>query len=142
MKKVVLDTNVTVSALFWDGNPRKIYDLVRHGKLIMLLSDDMEKEFIRVLGYEKFGLSPQEIMPFVRNLRTHARHVKTKSKISIVTVDPTDNIFLECALDGGANSIISGDRHLHDLEVYKGIEIVSAKEFLSKEGLPGEERDK
>jgi predicted nucleic acid-binding protein len=108
----------------------------------MLLSDDMEKEFIRVLGYEKFGLSPQEIMPFVINLRTHARHVETKSKISIVIADPTDNIFLECALDGGASSIISGDRHLHDIGAYKGIEIVSAKEFLSKEGLPGEERDK
>ena len=72
MKKVVLDTNVTISALFWEGNPRKVYDLVRHGKLIMLLSDDMEKEFIRVLGYGKFGLSPQEVMPFLRNLRTHA----------------------------------------------------------------------
>ena len=58
MKKVVLDTNVTISALFWEGNPRKIYDLVCQGKLIMLLSDHMEKEFIRVLGYEKFGLSP------------------------------------------------------------------------------------
>ena len=44
----------------------------------MLLSDDMEKEFIRVLGYEKFGLSPQEVMPFLRNLRTHARHVEWK----------------------------------------------------------------
>jgi putative PIN family toxin of toxin-antitoxin system len=52
VKKVVLDTNVTIPALFWEGNPRKIYDLVREGKLIMLLSDDMEKEFIRVLGYE------------------------------------------------------------------------------------------
>lgn len=76
MRKVVLDTNVTISALFWEGNPRKIYDLVRHGKLIMLLSYDMEKEFIRVLGYERFGLSPQEIMPFLRNLRTQARHVE------------------------------------------------------------------
>ncbi len=66
MKKVVLDTNITISALFWEGNPRKIYDLVREEKLIMLLSDDMEKEFIRVLAYEKFGLSPQEMMPFLR----------------------------------------------------------------------------
>ena len=112
MKKVVLDTNITISALFWEGNPRKVYDLVRHGKLTMLLSDDMEKEFIRVLGYGKFGLSPQEVMPFLRNLRAHAQHVDTQIKISIVIADPTDNIFLECALDGGANSIISGDRHL------------------------------
>jgi putative PIN family toxin of toxin-antitoxin system len=142
VKKVVLDTNVTISALFWEGNPRKIYDLVHQGKLIMLLSNDMEKEFIRVLGYEKFGLSPQEIMSFLRNLRIHAKHVETKSKISIVIADPTDNIFLECALDGDANSIISGDRHLLDIEVYKGIEIVRASEFLLKEGLLREERDK
>jgi len=133
VKKVVLDTNVTISALFWEGNPRKVYDLVRHGELVMLLSDDMEKEFIRVLGYGKFGLSPQEIMPFLRNLRTHAQHVDTKSKISIVIADPADNIFLECALDGGANFIISGDKHLLDIEVYKGIEIVRAREFLGKE---------
>ena len=130
MKKVVLDTNVTVSALFWEGNPRKIYDLVREGKLIMLLSDDMEKEFVRVLGYEKFGLSPQEMMPFLRDLRTHAKHVVTKSKISAVIADPTDNIFLECALVGSADFIISGDRHLLDIKVYKGIEIVRAGEFL------------
>jgi putative PIN family toxin of toxin-antitoxin system len=131
VKKVVLDTNVTISALFWDGNPRKIYDLIRNGKLIMLLSDDMEKEFIRVVGYEKFGLSPQEVMPFLRNLRTHARHVEKKSKISLVMDDPTDNIFLECALDGRADFIVSGDRHLLDIKVYGGVKIVRAGEFLS-----------
>ena len=136
MKKVVLDTNVTISAFFWEGNPRKIYDLARKGNLIMLLSDDMEKEFIRVLGYEKFGLSPQEVMPFLRNLRRHARHVETKSKISMVMDYPTDNIFLECALDGSADFIISGDRHLLAINVYKGIEIVRARELLLKEGLP------
>jgi predicted nucleic acid-binding protein len=81
-------------------------------------------------------------MPFLRNLRTHARHVETKSKISVVIADPTDNIFLECAMDGGANFIISGDRHLLDVEVYKGIKIVRAGEFLLKKGLSGEEQDK
>ena len=136
MKKVVLDTNITISALFWEGNPRKIYDLVRQGKLIMLLNDNMEKEFIRVLGYEKFGLSPQEIIPFLRNLRTHARHVETKSEMDVVIADPTDNIFLECALDGGADFLISGDRHLLDIKVYKGIKIVRASEFLLREGSP------
>jgi len=59
-----------------------------------------------------------------------------------VLPDPTDNIFLECALDGGANSIISGDKHLLDIEVYKGIEIVRAREFLLKEEFLVKERDK
>jgi len=136
VKKVVLDTNVSISALFWEGNPRKIYDLVRQGQLIMLLSDNMEREFIRVLGYEKFGLSPQEIIPFLRNLRNHARHVETKSEVDVVTADPTDNIFLECALDCGADFLISGDRHLLDIKVYKGIKIVRAGEFLLRKGSP------
>ena len=131
MKKVVLDTNVIISALFWKGNPRKVYDLIRQGMLVMLLSDDMEKEFIRVLGYEKFGLSPQEMMPFLRDLRTHARHVETNSKISAVIVDPSDNIFRECALDGNADFIISGDKHLLEIGVFRGIKIVRAGEFLS-----------
>jgi uncharacterized protein len=107
-----------------------MYNLVRQGKLIMLLSDDIEKELIRVLGHEKIGLSPQEILPFIRSLRTHARHVETKSNISVVIADSTDNIFLECALDGGADFIISGDKHLLDIRVYRGIKIVRAGEFL------------
>lgn len=134
MKKIVLNTNVTISAFFWEGNPRKIYDLVRQGKLIMLLSDDMEKEFIRVLGYEKFGLSPQEVMPFLKSLRTHARHVETRSKMSVVIADPTDNISLECAIDGGAYCITSGDRHLLDIKTYRGIKIMKANQFLLEEG--------
>jgi putative PIN family toxin of toxin-antitoxin system len=135
VKRVVLDTNVTLSALFWPGNPRRIYDMVRYHKLIMLLSDDMEKEFVRVLGYEKFGLSPGEIIPLVRDIRTHAQHVKTRSRIAVVTIDPTDNIFLECACDGEADVIISGDKHLLDLGGYGKIQIVKAKDFLLSECL-------
>ena len=83
-----------------------------------------------------FLLPPQEIMPFLRSLRNHARHVEMKSEVDVVTADPTDNIFLECALDGGADFLISGDRHLLDIKVYKGIKIVRAREFLLREGSP------
>ena len=58
MTRVVLDTNVTISAFFWKGHPRTILDLARAGKIIMFISNDMESEFIRVLGYSKFGVSP------------------------------------------------------------------------------------
>lgn len=105
MRRVVLDTNVTISALFWSGHPRTIYNLVRDRKLTMLISKDIENEFI-----------------------------KTSSKISVITADPTDNIFLECAADGRADYIISGDKHLLDLGTYSGIPILKAKDFLVKEG--------
>jgi predicted nucleic acid-binding protein len=63
-------------------------------------------------------------------------YVRGSLSCSSVLPDPTDNIFLECALDGSADFIISGDRHLLDIKVYRGIEIVKAGEFLLKEGLP------
>ena len=72
MKRVVLDTNILISALFWKGYPRIIYDLIRNKKVIMLMSVEMEKEFIRVMGYKKFGLTPQEIIPIVRDMRWHS----------------------------------------------------------------------
>lgn len=134
MKKVVLDTNITIAAFFWKGYPRVVYDLACARKIIMLMSSDMEKEFIRVVGYSKFGLSAKEIPPFIRNLRNHAEFVKTTSRLSVIDADSTDNIFLECAIDGGADYIISGDKHLLDLGEYKGIHILKAREFLVKEG--------
>ena len=69
MKRIVLDTNVTISALFWKGYPRVVYDLVRQGKVTLLSSVEIEAEFIRVLAYSKFGLAPTEILPIVNNLR-------------------------------------------------------------------------
>ena len=134
MKKVVLDTNVTISAFFWSGHPRTIFDLIRNRKLMMLLSGQMESEFIRVLGYSKFNLSSKELLPFIKNLRNNAEFVETSIKISVITSDPTDNIFLECAIDGKADYIISGDKHLLDLGTYGGIQILKAKDFLLKEG--------
>jgi len=134
LKKVVLDTNVTISALFWSGPPRDIYDLIRNGRLTMLLSEEMELEFIRVLGYEKFGLSAAELMPLISDIRTYAKPVTPRLKLHVVSADPTDNIFLECAVEGGADYIVSGDRHLLDLVEYDGIPIVRARDFLEREG--------
>jgi putative PIN family toxin of toxin-antitoxin system len=134
LNRVVLDTNVSISAFFWGGYPRAVYDLIRNEKIIMLLSSDMESEFIRVLSYSKFGFTPKEILPFIKSLRSNAELVKTSSKLSIITADPTDNIFLECAVDDNADYIVTGDKHLLDLGVYNGIQILKPKDFLAKEG--------
>ena len=73
MKRAVLDTNIIIAALFWNGAPRSVYDLAREGKIHMLMSAAMEAELIRVLGYAKFGLSPKEILPLINNIRGNAR---------------------------------------------------------------------
>jgi len=134
VKRIVLDTNITISAFFWKGYPRVVYDLAREGKVTLLSSLKMEAEFIRVLAYSRFGLTPAEIVPIVNNLREYVQFIEIKSKVDVVKEDLTDNIFLECALDGKADYLISGDHHLLNIGSYEGIQIIRAKDFLIKEG--------
>ena len=106
---------------------------------MMLLTEKMEKEFSRVLGFSKFGLTSLEIFPFVRELRMKRARVAIRSSINEIITDPADNIFLECAVDGNADCIISADKHLLDLSSYCGIPILQPKDFLVREGyLQGE----
>ncbi|MFH1259656.1 MAG: putative toxin-antitoxin system toxin component, PIN family [Elusimicrobiota bacterium] len=133
MKRIILDTNITISAFFWGGHPRAIINLVKEEKIMLLTSLQIEAEFIRVLSYVKFGLLPAEIIPIVNNLRRYTVFVEVKSKINVIKQDPTDNIFIECAFDGNADYIISGDSHLLDIGDYKNIQIIRAKDFLTKE---------
>lgn len=134
MISIVLDTNVTISAIFWKGYPRVVYNLVKEEKITLLTSTKIEAELIRVLSYSKFGLAPAEILPIVNNLRQYILFIESKSKVDAIEEDPTDNIFLECAIDGNANYIISGDHHLLSIGSYKGIKIAKAKDFLVVEG--------
>ena len=135
MKRLVLDTNVLISALFWKGAPRKLYAYIRAGKYIMLFTNDMSKELIRVLSHKKFGLTAQEIFPILVDIRRHTHWVHVKTKIDVIKEDPTDNIFLECAAEGDADCIISGDRHLLSLKNFQGIPILKVREFLERENI-------
>lgn len=134
MKRIVLDTNVTISAFFWKGYPRNVYDLAKEGKVTLLSSIKIEAEFIRVLAYARFGLTPAEILPIVNNLRKYVNFIEVKSKVDLIQEDPTDNIFLECAMDGKAHYIISGNHHLLNIGIYRSVQIIRPKDFLIKEG--------
>lgn len=133
MSRVVPDTNITISATFWRGHPRLIFDLARQGRVTLLSSPPIQAELIRVLSYPKFGLAAAELLPIVNDIRNLVESVDVRSKIDVICEDPTDNVFLECALDGGANYVVSGDHHLLALREYRGIKIVTARDFLLAE---------
>ena len=130
-KRVVFDTNVLISGYLWKGVTRRALDLVRaESQWTLLSSSDTINEFIRVLAYEKFGLTPLEIEPFVSDLQQRSRFVAVRSKLHIIQEDPTDNVFLNLAVDGKADMLVSGDRHLLDLRVFRGIPILNVRSFL------------
>ena len=131
-KKVVFDTNILVSAYLWRGPARRTLEKVRSGEWTLLNSTDATDELIRVLAYDKFGLTPSEIQPIIRDLTEISEFVDVRTRVEIITRDPTDNIFLSLAIDGQADAIVSGDHHLIDLKKFKGIQIIPVRKFLAQ----------
>ena len=131
-RKVVFDTNVLISGYLWKGLARRALEKVRSREWALLISNDAIDELIRVLAYDKFGLKPEEIEPIVRDLTEISEFVEVRTQIQIIEDDPTDNIFLALAIDGGADVIVSGDHHLLDLEEFEGIPIIPTRKFLAK----------
>ena len=111
-RRAVFDTNILISGYLWKGSARRAIEKVRQKQWVHLISDETVNEFIRVLAYSKFGLTPAEMEPIIRDLANISEHVNVKSKFNIISADPTDNIFLNLALDGQATVIVSGDHHL------------------------------
>ena len=130
MLKVVLDTNVIVSGLnFPRSNPANILAMVATGMIDNITSRHILDETRRIL-VDKFSWSPKEGRGALLWLITFSTSVNPEIRISVIAHDP-DNRILECALTGQADFIISGDRHLTDLENFQEIKLVNPAAFLA-----------
>jgi putative PIN family toxin of toxin-antitoxin system len=132
--RVVMDTNVMVSALLFGGTPGELIPLWKSGRIKPLASAEIIDEYIRVLAYPKFKLSEEEIHYFLYfEILPYFDVLSIKQAVSpIITADPSDNKFILCANAGKANALISGDRYLLSLKQYKKIRILNPEQFLKK----------
>ena len=133
--KVVFDTNVFVSGLLWQGKIGELFDLVRNGVIAVCISRDILAEFERVLAYPKFvsqlaaiHKTPQEVIDDFLEIAEY--YVAEKLPTTVIFNDPSDDMFLACALTAGARFIISGDKHLISLKYFHGVSILSPAQFL------------
>jgi putative PIN family toxin of toxin-antitoxin system len=138
MLRVVLDTNVFVSSLLSrKGAPSKVLDEWRAGKYLLVTSPSIISEIRRVLTAprikKKYRLGEEEIERLIDLLKREAVIVPGSPGVEgVITRDPEDHKFLACALDAGADLIVSGDRHLLDLGEHRGIPIITVQEFMKK----------
>jgi len=131
--RVVINTNIVISALLFGRELEPIVDLWKRRKIIPFASKEIIDEYLRVLTYPRFKLVPkeiefllfQEIVPFFDI-------IQVDSGKTIVKSDPSDDKFIYCAEAAGADFIISGDQHLLKLRQYGKTKIITAKQFLSK----------
>jgi putative PIN family toxin of toxin-antitoxin system len=131
----VIDANVFVSAvLIPDSNASAILDLARSNKVQLLVSQSILDEIELVLQYPKLRkrhrLSPEQIRAFLDAYAQISHITEGKIEVSAIKDDPADDKYLACAIEGGADFIISGDRHLTDLKTFRGIRIVNPATFL------------
>lgn len=140
MKKIsraVLDTNVFVSAFVFKKEVYVLAEAWLQGKFVWVLSPAIEKEYLDVIRRPKFQQTQEEIEE-IGNLLEEAKksilmeYVEPEKRLHIISEDPKDNMFLECAVAGKADYIVSGDRHLLELKQYRGILIFSPRVFLAK----------
>lgn len=133
--KVVLDTNVVVSRfLSARGAPAQAFKLWEAHAFDLLVSCPILQEYKKALSYPKVRklhqLTGQEIDEVIDGFKGFSIFVDPKTKVRAIKADPKDNMFLECAVAGKADFIVSGDKHLLDLKEYQGIQILSPHAFL------------
>ncbi|OGP83002.1 MAG: putative toxin-antitoxin system toxin component, PIN family [Deltaproteobacteria bacterium RBG_16_54_11] len=129
--RVVLDTNVLVSALLFETTLSRVIDLWQGGAIVPVISKDTFQELQTVLAYPKFSLTPnetraileQEILPFFEV-------IDVSEEVKGICNDPADDKFLACALSASAEYLVSGDKALTDLKQYKSAKIIKPSEFL------------
>ena len=134
MKRVVIDTNVLVSALLFGGDPGKLITLWKENRIQPLGSKEIMEEYLRVLAYPKFRLTETEIeYLFSQEVLPWFEVITVQSGRPFVIDDPSDDKFIWCALKGQAEAIISSDQHLLRLSSYP-VPIFSPTEFLKIKG--------
>ena len=127
--KVVLDTNIYISAVLFGGNCEEILRLATQRSFELIISKSIILEIEAVLK-EKFKWSKKQVsetLAYIKNISTLS---KPNISISVIKEDPSDNKIIECAIFVGANYIVTGDKNpLLPVKEYKGIKIVSPAEF-------------
>lgn len=132
MKRVVIDTSVLISALLFGGDPGELIALWKERHIQPLSSKEIMEEYLRVLAYPKFGLTEEEIeYLFSQEMLPYFEVITVKSGRPFVLEDPSDDKFIWCALEGGAEAIISSDRHFLRLSSCP-VPIFSPSDFLSE----------
>ena len=126
--KIVLDTNVLISGIFWGGHPKKILEMVVKGTVKLYATESIVKEYFRII--EKIGKkNPSIVNEWKMLLLDLLNIIEATEEISICR-DEYDDMFIECAVACGAKYIVSGDEDLLVLEKYREIQIITPKKYL------------
>ncbi len=130
--KVILDTNVIMSGIFWSGPPAKILDAWQNKKIDLILSVDILDEYIRVskVLYKKYP--KVKVNDIIDLLITNSHIYNVPSLTQSISRDKDDDKFIACAIASGTKIIISGDDDLLVINGFNDILVIKPREFIDK----------
>lgn len=130
--RVVIDTNVFVSGVFFGGVPGRILEAWRDGTLTLLVSVAILDEYYRVGRLLAARYEGVHLEPFLALVAVTAEVVDAPDLAEAVCQDPDDDKFLACALAGSASVVVSGDKGLRKASGWNGIEILTPRAFAER----------
>jgi putative PIN family toxin of toxin-antitoxin system len=131
--RVVLDTNVLVSALFWGGQPRRVVDMAIAGRVQAVTSAELLLELAQVLA-EDLEVPQDKVELVLRDVLSYAEVTVPVEEVEAPVRDPGDRKVITCAVAGRADYIVTGDRDLLALGQVHGVAVLSVHAFLSSVG--------
>ena len=129
MKRAVLDTNIIVSSAL-GGALVLVLEKWDQGKFTVVVTSDILDEYFQVINRPKFKLKQETIDKITRYLYQFPEFVVPEEQIRVIQADPKDDKFLEAAVAGKVDFIVSGDNHLLELKDFRNIPIISGREFI------------
>jgi putative PIN family toxin of toxin-antitoxin system len=136
MKRVVLDTNVLISATFWTGASFRVLKLIEQGKVNLILSKAILQEYDKIVHSDEIihkAAYQQQRIASVQKVLQLAILVEPKEQLNIIKDDPDDDKFLEAAAEGAADYLVTQDKkHILPLKEFRKTKIITPEEFLAQ----------
>jgi putative PIN family toxin of toxin-antitoxin system len=127
----VLDTNVLISGLLFEGKLSRIVGLWQKGKIVPIISKETFEELRTVLEYPKFSLSHVEIKSLIEHdILPYFEVVNISKHVKGACRDPGDDKFISCAISANADGIVTGDKDFSDMKKYRSVRIIHASDFI------------
>ncbi|MBS3126006.1 putative toxin-antitoxin system toxin component, PIN family [Candidatus Woesearchaeota archaeon] len=128
--RAVLDTNIFVSGIHWSGASEKVLRAWFLDNFKLISSTDIVDEFVKTMISFKVPMKIEDILWWESLILEKSELVMPRKKVNAVKDDPDDDKFIEAALEGKADYVVTQDRHLLRVKEFGGVKIVTPEEFL------------
>jgi putative PIN family toxin of toxin-antitoxin system len=130
--RVIFDTNVLISGIFFGGPPAKILEAWRGGELKLIVSPEILEEYFEVCARISVRYPDIDIAPILILIARNSKVVESPPLAEQISRDVGDDKFIACAIASGTRTVISGDNDLLTVSGYKSVNVVTPRGFVDR----------